>query len=166
MYVITNLEVKGEGKNYQGLFGFTSGAAIRNVALEDININGHGNVGGLVGEASSSAITNSYATGSVIGTGDDVGGLVGEAGNSTIENSYATGLVTGAVSFSAGGLVGYAYDSTVTSSYWDTQTTGQTRSARGTGKSTGDMKKEDTYSGWNFDAVWEIDEGIDYPKLR
>ena len=28
------------------------------------------------------------------------------------------------------------------------------------------MKKRATYAGWDFDSVWCIDEGRDYPKLR
>jgi len=44
---------------------------------------------------------------------------------------------------------------TVTNSYWDTATTKQTKSARGgEGKTTEEMKKQTTYSSWDFDTVW------------
>ena len=225
-YVITNLEVKGGGKNYQGLFGFTSGATIRNVALEDTNINGHSNVGGLVGEAgnstieksyatgsvtdgnyigglvgyaygttirysyatgsvtslgdggragglvgfagTASTISNSYSTGSVTGSGERVGGLVGLAQNdTTISNSYATGSVKG--SGHVGGLVGLADSSTnINRSYWDKVTTGLTSSAgqdASFGKTTDEMKTKATYLDWNFEEIWEIQEGVSYPTL-
>lgn len=54
--------------------------------------------------------------------------------------------------------------STVTNSYWDTQTTGQTSSAGGTGKTTADMKKQVTYDGWD-ESIWKITNG-QYPTLR
>lgn len=124
-------------------------------------------VGGLVGLArSSTTITNSYATGEVTGT-DNTGGLVGYAYKSTITNSYATGSVSGTED-STGGLVGLAdSSSTVTNSYWNKDTTGQSMSAGGgTGKSTEEMQKEETYIGWDFGEIWQINEGKSYPTLR
>lgn len=289
-YKIINLTSNRPTTDRVGLFGYTEGATIKNVALEDINVNGGSYTGGLVGEPTKTTsitnsyatgsvtgtgnntgglvgsalgttitnsystgsvtgtgnstgglvgyahnkaiITNSYATGEVTGTGNSTGGLVGEVGNSTtitssyatgevtgtvddytgglvgkvgksntitnsyatgevtgrnytgglvgwaisstttIENSYATGLVTGTLSDhnGFGGLVGWVVDgSTVTNSYWDKEATGQTTSAGGagaTGKSTIQMKKRDTYDGWDFDTIWQIDEGQSYPTLK
>ena len=106
-FVITDLEVKGAGNDYQGLFGYTNKATISNVALEDVNVTGRGHVGGLVGLANASNISNSYVTGSVKGSGNNIGGLVGYASfRSKISNSYATGTVTG--NQYVGGLMGYA----------------------------------------------------------
>jgi hypothetical protein len=128
-----------------------------------------------VGYAYSGTISNSYAKGSVSGA-EKVGGLVGEAYNGIkIDNSYATGLVKGG-SYT-GGLVGKAtengwtgdYTVAVRNSYWDTVTTGQTTSAKQNesfGKSTDEMMKQITYKDWDFDTIWKIDEGNDYPKLR
>ena len=45
-YTITGLEVKGHGKDYQGLFGLTQGATIRNVDLIDNKVIGRDYVGG------------------------------------------------------------------------------------------------------------------------
>ena len=125
-YVIIDLEVKGDGKNYQGLFGYTEGATISNVGLTNNKVTGNGSVGGLVGYAQSSKISNSYTTGPVKAYWY-VGGLVGRAGGSTtISNSYATGSVEG-VGYIAprngeggsyvGGLVGYTEYSTIEDSY-------------------------------------------------
>lgn len=31
---------------------------------------------------------------------------------------------------------------------------------------TQEMKLKDTYNEWDFNEVWEIDEGVDYPRLQ
>jgi len=61
------------------------------------------------------------------------------------------------------------------SSFWDIQTSGQTKSAGGTGKTTAQMHAVKTFlaAGWDFvgetangaDDTWWIDEGKDYPRL-
>lgn len=138
-YVITDLEVKGDGKNYQGLFGYTEGATISNVGLTDNKATGLSSVGGLVGRANASTIDNSYATGSVRGS-SDTGGLVGRA----------------------------LASSTMSNSYWNKETTGKSTSAgqdESFGKTTEEMKKQITYEGWDFSSVWKINEG-EYPTLR
>jgi len=107
------------------------------------------------------------ATGKVVGK-TDTGGLVGYANDSNIRDSYVTGTVSGA-GYYTGGLVGSAYKSSVTNSYWDTSTTGQDKSAGGTGKSTEEMKRQETYKDWDFDEIWQIwqiNDGIPYPTLR
>jgi len=63
----------------------------------------------------------------------------------------------------------------VTSSFWDIQTSGQTISAGGTGKTTAEMKTRSTFTdaGWDFvgetengtEDIWWILEGKDYPHL-
>jgi len=73
-------------------------------------------------------------------------------------------------------LVGYNYqDSSVTSSFWDMETSGQTISAGGIGKTTAEMQTENTFTGagWDFmnetdngtEDIWWIDEGKYYPRL-
>lgn len=116
-YVITGLETKGG--SYQGLFGRTEGAIIRNVGLIGNKVTGTGgHVGGLVGQAANSTIENSYVTGSVKSSGTTAGGLVGRAVSSTIENSYATVSVESTGSYNVGGLVGEATSSIIENSYF------------------------------------------------
>ena len=77
-----------------------------------------------------------------------------------------------------GGLVGINdRGGTVSNSLWDVQTSGQTRSAGGTGKTTAKMKDIATFSGagWDIIAVapgvtnpaytWNIIDGETYPLL-
>ena len=98
---ITNLT----GTN--GLFASTSCATIKNVGLENVNINGSSYVGGLIGNATNTNISNCYTTGSINGT-SDVGGLVGYTNSTTgtnlYENIYSSANVTG--SSKVGGLLG------------------------------------------------------------
>jgi filamentous hemagglutinin family protein len=127
-HTITSLTINTPSTSNVGLFGYTSGATIRNVGLVGESVTGNG-VGGLVGY-NGGTITNSYATGSVTGTGSGVGGLVGYNGG-TITNSYATGNVTGGSE--VGGLVGHNYNyGNITNSY-------ATGSVTGTGNGVGGL---------------------------
>jgi hypothetical protein len=55
----------------------------------------------------------------------------------------------------------------VNNSFWDTQTSGQSSSDGGTGKTTAEMKTQTTYTdaGWDFATVWEM-ICSNYPTLR
>ena len=133
------------------------------------------NTGGLVG-FNSSKILDSYNCSEVIGESDYTGGIVGfnQGKNSDsyadISRTYNTGVVSGVED--TGGLIGaIGQYSSVSISFWDTETSNQTISAGGTGKTTNEMKQQSTYPttgrpSWNFDTVWHIDEGISYPYLR
>lgn len=192
---IVNSSVVG-GYNVGGLVGNNTGIIDKSYAI--VSIFANYNFGGLVGE-NSGTISNSYAGGSVGNAvdGNTIGGLVGN-NSGIINNTYATttiygenylgGLVgynsgninnsyaTGSVGFtrsggSANGLIG-GNSGNVTNSFWDTQTSGQTQSAGGTGKTTTEMKQLSAFSRWDIsdtggsNAVWRIYEGKTYPLLR
>ena len=128
-------------------------------------VSGTGNdVGGLVGR-NDGPITACYATGAVSGTGDGIGGLVGNNWNGTIDACYAIGAVSDTRK-NVGGLVGMNDKGIVNGSFWDTQTTGQTVSAGGTGMTTPQMKTLSYYkfAGW-ADKGWVMQNNIDYPRL-
>jgi hypothetical protein len=63
--------------------------------------------------------------------------------------------------------VGSSSSSTTSKSFWNTETSGQSSSAGGTGTTTAGMKTQSTYTdaGWDFDTVWEI-IGYNYPTLQ
>jgi len=144
------------------------------------SVTGGDHAGGLVGRNVGwnydSTVSNCYSTGSVTGN-ERVGGLVGSNWHSaTVSNSYSTGSVTG--NNRVGGLVGQNYEGTVSNSFWDTETSGQSTSAGGTGKTTSEMKNIMTFSGvaWNIVAVtnsgernpaytWNIVDDETYPFL-
>jgi len=124
-----------------GLVGRNNGGTISNSYNTGAVTGTHYmDVGGLVGWNEGGTISNSYSTGAVTGIeGPEVGtgGLVGW-NSGTISNSYSTGAVTG--TGDVGGLVGYGSDSSTSNSYWDTQTSGCTTSAGGTGLTTAQME--------------------------
>jgi hypothetical protein len=140
-----------------GLVGENDGT-ISN-SYSEANVNAPNWVGGLVGRSWYAAtISNSYATGSVTGT-SYVGGLVG-SNRATITNSYAAGLVSG--TNYVGGLAGESW-TTINNSFYS-ETTGQSDTGKGIGKSTTEMQLENTYTGWNFDSDWFMLSG-QYPQL-
>lgn len=97
-----------------GLFGYTDGAVISNLILQNISLRGKSNVGVVVGNANYSMIHDvlAYEAKSTTGepyycaeaTDGNAGGLVGKADNSTIIDSYFYGRVMGITA--AGGIVG------------------------------------------------------------
>ncbi len=144
-----------------GLVGASNALIERSYATGSVS--GALYVGGLVGlSGGSSTVTNCYATGDVSVSSSDGGGLVGLSQSvNLISLSYSTGLVSGS-STNVGGLVGQN-TGTVTDCYWDTQTSGQSSSAGGTGKTSSEMQQQTTYVAWNFTGIWSICQG--YPQL-
>lgn len=137
-------------------------------------------VGGLVGAVRGARVLNCYAWGSVQGQ-RLVGGLIG-LNHATVDRCYSTGIVAGGTD--VGGLVGSATadawpnldeDGQTTTSFWDAQTSGQSQSSGGAGKTTAEMQTARTFldAGWDFLAergngtedTWWILEGRDYPRL-
>jgi hypothetical protein len=159
-------------------------------------VEGAGAVGGLVGNNYGGQISFCYAGGTVTATGYAIGGLVGKnVLGGTVGNCYAMGPVqgvsqvgglvgwnptgsitctyaTGSVSvtgYGHGGLIGEGGGG-CTKSYWDTDTSGCTKSQGGpgaVGKTTTEMKQQDTYADWSFTEVWDmhISQNSGYPFL-
>jgi len=130
-------------------------------------VTGGESTGGLTGgTVREEAIVDScYAQGPVKGT-LYVGGLVGQVVAGRVFRCYATGEVTG--NQYAGGLAGYGRAlALVMDCLWDTQSSKQTTSVGGTGKTTVEMKTMDTYlaKNWDFWQTWTICEGVNYPVL-
>lgn len=190
-YKITNLRIDRPYHEYQGLFGYVAeGSMVTNMVMENVDIAGNYYVGGLVG-SNDGTISNSYVTGIVSGTNNYIGGLVGCNTRGTINNSYATGSVSG-TDYNVGGLVGlndntisdsYAIGSvsgtdhvgglagynrgTISNSFYNTETSAQSDLNKGDGKSTVDMKLQNTYTDWEWN-IWGIDPSLNdgYPYLR
>lgn len=118
---ISKLIVNAPYSNYQGLFGNTQKAVIKNVTLANCNITGKQCTGGIVGYASAStAIENCHVRGNILATASnasDHGGIVGSATATSITNCTVTGTISTSVSNdNYGGIVGVAnYDVTITS---------------------------------------------------
>jgi len=117
-----------------GLVGFNSWSFV-SYSYSTSSVTGNLS-GGLVG-FNVGFVSDSYSTGSVTGYAI-VGGLMG-GGTGSVVNSYSTGSVTG--SEYVGGLVGYNLKDNVSNSFWDTETSGQSTSDGGTGKTTAEMNE-------------------------
>jgi len=134
-------------------------------------VSGNRNVGGLVGKTNNEAseVKHCYSTGSVDGgiNGINVGRLAGQVERGNTYQCYSAGSVSG--SQYTGGLVGYSRAlGRVARSFWDTQTSGQTTSAGGTGKTTVQMQLRNTFipAAWDFWNTWEICDEMNYPVLQ
>ncbi|MCA1901996.1 MAG: PASTA domain-containing protein [Candidatus Hydrogenedens sp.] len=138
-----------------------SGSMI-NDAFEHLNLYGIG-VGGLT-SINNGLVKDSYVYDSSLFGIYFVGGLIGINDRGIITNCYNNSYVRG-LAFS-GGAVGYTNNGKGNNIFWDMETSRTTVSALGTGKYTNDMKKKNTYTGWDFNNVWDIVDGSSYPFLR
>ncbi|GIP36688.1 S-layer homology domain-containing protein [Paenibacillus sp. J2TS4] len=84
---IRNLTIKSE-RGWSGLFGYIRNAELRNVHLDNLDIEGTHYTGGLVGHSIESKISDSSVKGEVSGT-TVFGGLVGYSLEGSIERSSA-----------------------------------------------------------------------------
>ena len=194
-HVVKGLYMDSSDSNGDGgLFAVLDGAEIRRLGLIDVEFTGTGLVGGIAGyQNNNSFITQSFVTG-LVGNGAATpvaGGLVALQRDSRIENSYAQTEVN--ASFFAGGLVGYQYvngeivntystdsasasrvgglvayslNSLVRNSYWDRDSSQIDSSIVASPKSTAEMFTRNTFENWDFDNIWKIQAGRDYPRLR
>jgi hypothetical protein len=155
--------VMGTGFGVGGLVGENTGSATITNCYATVSVLGNTRVGGLVGY-NWGTISNCYSAGSVMGD-DNVGGLVGtNSFYGTIADCYSTSSVVGIEH--VGGLVGSG--GSAHNSFWDVQTSGQSTSAGGQGRTTAQMQMASTFLGWDGcgnEGVWTIDEGSDYPRL-
>lgn len=88
---VSGLYFNNNSINYVGLFGYISGANIKQVGIIDSYFNGKDYVGGVCGRNARGTISGCYNTGAVSGS-DYVGGV---SGNGSVTNSYNAGTVTG-----------------------------------------------------------------------
>ncbi|MBH5317524.1 S-layer homology domain-containing protein [Paenibacillus sp. GSMTC-2017] len=159
------------GRFAGGLVGNQTGGQI-NGSFALGSVIGFDQLGGLVGFNRVGNITNSYAAGEVKGN-NSVGGLIGTLDAGTVSNSYAAGkVIQKDFSVKLGGLVGATNSGVVTNSFYDTQTTSQSVSAGGVGKTTVEMQDQTTYNEnnqtWDFANIWEMNPLYNngYPNLR
>lgn len=158
--------VIGKYDNIGGLVGENhyQGRIIECYSTSDVE--GRYSVGGLVGYHDGELVQWSYATGNVKGE-YNVGGFVGYNSH-YIAVCYSIGKVTGLNPYWTGGFAGNGDSSWSYNCYWNIETSGQTKSFIGIGKTTAEMKKKATYINWSFSeyGIWRIDEDQSYPYLK
>lgn len=189
--LFVNISKKGitGGNRVGGICGNLSYGNIENCMVTG-DISGGGDVGGIVGRNSdnyynSSIISQCASSGNIIANSGSVGGILAyQNGACSIENCYsianvktegpyyseAYGIGSSAENcYFAGTISGaninYVYPiGSNTNSYYDSE---KTKISGKTGAlTTKQMKQQASFQGWDFDNIWTIQEGVDYPKLR
>jgi len=121
-------------------------------------------VGGLAGQSHTASVLSCYSHGDINATGYRVGGLVG-CSSGTLSNSYSLGAVRGASE--VGGLVGYTWGTgSVSYCYFlDPNDGGGPDNGFGEPLTDEEMKQQASFVNWDFNDVWAICEGTNYPRL-
>lgn len=190
--LFVNISKKGitGGSSVGGICGSLSYGNIENCMVTG-DIRGYQYVGGIVGwnndkYYSSSIISQCASSGNITATKGYVGGILGyNDGSCSIKNCYSIANVKTEGSYSssvygigysaencyfAGTISGTEMNSvcpiagSYSNSYYDSEKT-KISGKRGA-LNTKQMKQQASFQGWDFDNIWTIQEGVDYPKLR
>lgn len=189
--LFVNISKKGitGGSSVGGICGNLSYGNIENCMVTG-DISGGGYVGGIVGCNSdnyynSSIISQCASSGNIIANSGSVGGILAyQNGACSIENCYSIANVKAEGSYSSsaygigysaencyfagtisGANINYVYPiGSNTNSYYDSEKT--KISGKSGALTTKEMKQQASFQGWDFDKIWTIQEGVDYPKLR
>lgn len=189
--LFVNISKKGitGGNRVGGICGNLSYGNIENCMVTG-DISGGGYVGGIVGSNSdnydnSSIISQCASSGNIIANSGSVGGILAyQNGACSIENCYSIANVKAEGSYSSsaygigysaencyfagtisGANINYVYPiGSNTNSYYDSEKT--KISGKSGALTTKEMKQQASFQGWDFDKIWTIQEGVDYPKLR
>lgn len=186
--LFVNISKKGitGGSRVGGICGSLSDGNIENCMVTG-DISGYQYVGGIVGGVwnnDNPSISQCASSGNIIATDGEVGGIFGyRYGSCSIENCYSIANVKAEGSYSSSAYgIGYSakncyFAGTIsgtgdvypigvynTNSYYDSEKT--KISWKEGALTTKQMKQQASFQGWDFDNIWTIQEGVDYPKLR
>lgn len=188
--LFVNISKKGitGGSSVGGICGNLSYGNIENCMVTG-DISGYQYVGGIVGRNNdnyyrSSIISQCASSGNITATKGCVGGILGYYyGSCSIKNCYSIANVKTEGSYSSSVYgIGYSAENCYfagtisdtgdvypigvynTNSYYDSEKT--KISGKQGALTTKQMKQQASFQGWDFDNIWTIQEGVDYPKLR
>ncbi len=150
---------KALGVEGGGLVGVNDG--VLQLSYATGNVTGFINAGGLLGwNQGDGSVVNSYSEASVYGS---IAGGLASVNDGAISNDYSTGQVN--ATSVGGGLLAKLNGGSVSSSYYNTDTSGQNDTGKGTPRTTSQMFLEPSYIGWDFTNSWKMQEGRDYARL-
>lgn len=158
---IENCMVTGDiigGDYVGGIVGYNSNySSISQCASSGNIIANYGFVGGILGSSSSyyCIVENCYSIANVKGEGSYSSRVCGIGGSDA--NCYFAGTISGAD-------INYVHPVGSNTSYYDSEKT--KISGKQGALTTKQMKQQASFQGWDFDNIWTIQEGVDYPKLR
>lgn len=189
--LFVNISKKGitGGSIVGGICGKLSYGNIENCLVTG-DIIGGDYVGGIVGYSSNNSnvisnISQCASSGNIIANSGSVGGILGSSSSyyCIVENCYSIANVKGEGSYSSrvcgiggsdancyfagtisGADINYVHPVGSNTSYYDSEKT--KISGKQGALTTKQMKQQASFQGWDFDNIWTIQEGVDYPKLR
>ncbi len=158
----TGFKTIKEGISSSAVVAYDNKGTIESCYAEG-KVNGYRYVEGFI-YTNNGTIENCYFKGNVNSINGNAGGFVGY-NDKTIKNCYCVATVDAYYSKS-----GFAYSngSTITNCYYDKQISGLSDTGDGEPKNTLALKMAATYSGWDFENVWDLDSEINdgYPHHR
>ncbi|MEO0796408.1 MAG: hypothetical protein AAFX93_14660 [Verrucomicrobiota bacterium] len=172
---VTALEDSGEAGGF--ISSLDEGSLIRQ-SSSSCDVVGGQYIGGFIAELEDGQAEDCYSSGTVIDSADNVNervaGFCGRLrSDGAIVRCYSTAVVSSTNANTVAGFVARISQplTGVTDSFWDTTVSGQAtdQAVLGTiGLGTADMQLEATFlaAGWDFTAVWTIDDGLAYPFLQ
>ncbi len=173
--ILENVDIQNTSSATGGLVGECATSTITKCAVIGGMVKGSSMVGGLIGNLVSSSVTDCYTTcdvGITSGTNTDIGTFMGR--NTTAGENYrcfATGKRYDANNnvVTSGAYCNWFSLINQSDLYWDMESslaTNKSTSATGlTGKTTAEMKTQSTFTNYDFDTIWQINDG-EYPTLR
>lgn len=180
-----NLSIVGT-EHVGGFLGLGKLADFFSVSIIDSSVYGLGFVGGIIGTANGNVnLDNVYSNASITATSYSAGGFTGSVYLSTsITDSYFSGIVDADENKDSPILGECQYTTTISNVYYNNETIGNVPhcgsvvgvdAIRGDciascsnyfGMSTLDLKKQATFTGFDFSNIWSIDEDISFPTLQ
>ena len=176
-FVSGRVSIGQYGRDIGGLVGNNSGNLEKCFAMVSLASGGDPyGIGGLAGWSFGGEIDNCYTQGSIeTGTNSrNIGGLIGaRLGTETdvnVNNCYAAcSVAVGQSSYAVGGLIGalleYGPNPPMPNAcFWDVNL-GAPDNNIGIPLTTLQMKQQASFVNWDFNDIWSICEGTNYPKL-
>lgn len=181
---ITDAMGMGSAGGLIGLVNNDQGSVIRSsYATGKINgVTGDNLYGGLIGQSGPTSVTfeNCYSRCDIIISGDAYyiyGGIAGADASNNYIHTYSAGVVPQSINPASGGFIGTGGSLIQGEAcFWDKDVSGHSNGIGNvtpdpdwlSGKSTENMKLQSTFTGWDFDNVWQMDGTTNdgYPFFR
>ena len=165
-----------------GIIGYQQGGTVRGCAVRGSTIRiGNGpsgdnaRLGGIsVVRGSNGLVEDCYVDGSTIVTGTTgsntrAGGIITHVitGTANVRRCWVGVLTYPVATYRRRGVIcNEIAGGVATDCYYDSATDVASDDGGATAKTTAEMYQQATYTNWDFDDVWYIREGEDYPRLR
>ncbi|WP_284141611.1 GLUG motif-containing protein [Virgibacillus sp. LDC-1] len=147
-HTIRNINIFRYGSDEVGLFSYTSGAVIRNVTLDNVDVTGRAHIGALIGTGIFTTVDNVTVVSAAITGVDYIGGLIGHYTNSSaVQNSSTSGTIigTGRTGY-VGGLIGFMQGSTISNASSTSSVEGTNSVGGLVGNALGDVLIKDSFA--------------------